>query len=218
MTLRAATRVGCAGLVLLVASAVVEAGNWVVITVKNLPDHIVVGTPVTLTYAVRQHGMHLLGGLHGQLEMRAGADVVRAATTAAPEVGYYSATFTLPRPGAWTIDVVSGFGGGIDRSRIMIQAIEAAGQAPALSEAERGQRLFTGKGCITCHVHGAANGHSASIAQELTSKRYQPEYLKRLLGNPPPPRPGQPDEVWGMPNLGLRDSEIASLVAFLNAR
>jgi cytochrome c551/c552 len=207
----------CSGLLLVLASAVLDAGGWAVITVKDLPDHVVVGTPVTLTYAVRQHGRDLLGGLDGRLEMRADGRLLRTAAAATPETGYYSATFTVPTPGNWTVDIFSGFAGASGAiSSIKIRAIEPDALVPALTATERGQRLFTAKGCVTCHVHSAAHGQSISSgAPELTSKRYQPEYLKQLLANPPAPR-----QTGGlaMPDLKLRDAEIASLVAFLNAR
>ena len=70
-----------AGLLVLSATAL-NAGGWVVITVKDLPDYVVVGKPVTVTYAVRQHGKHLLNGLDGRLEMRSGAHAISAAATA----------------------------------------------------------------------------------------------------------------------------------------
>jgi len=67
-----------------VAAVALEAGGWAVIIVRDLPDHVVVGKSVTLTYAVRQHGMHLLGNLTGKIEARAGTDVVHPAAAPAP--------------------------------------------------------------------------------------------------------------------------------------
>ena len=211
-------RLLCSSVLVVLAEVALDAGGWAVITLKDLPDYVVVGKPVTLTYAVRQHGRELRGGLNGRLEMRNGAHFVRAAATAAKDVGHYSATFMLPRAGDWTIDIDSGFGGQFSASRIMLQAIEPEATVPVVSETERGRRLFMGKGCVTCHVHSAAEGHSISSgAPELTAKQYQPEYLKRLLVNPPKPQPRQPYAWWPMPDLKLRDAEIASLVAFINA-
>lgn len=187
-----------------------------VITVTDLPDHVVVGKSVTLTYAVRQHGRHLLGSLAGRIEARAGADVVRTAAVPASEPGYYSATLTLPYAGDWKVDILSGFSGQLNGSRITLQAIDRGQSAPAVSEAERGQRLFVAKGCITCHVHGAVEGRSTSAGPALTAKRYQPEYLKRFLAHPPQPEPFEPGR-WQMPDLKLHDRDIASLMAFINA-
>jgi hypothetical protein len=216
MASRSIPFLSCSSLLLVLASAALDAGGWAVITVKDLPDYVVVGRPVTLTYAVRQHGRELLNGLNGRLEMRRGAYFVPTAATAASEPGHYSATFTLPYAGNWSIDIVSGWASGISGSKLTIQAIEPEAQVPVVTEVERGHRLFTAKGCVTCHLHGAVEGPHISIgAPELTSKRHQPEYLKRFLANPPQPQAGQ--QPGGMPDLELRHTEIASLVAFINA-
>jgi hypothetical protein len=145
----------CSGVLLTLAVVGLNAGGWVVITVTNVPDHVVVGEPFTLTYAVRQHGMHLLGGLTGRIEARAGATVVRAAAVRASAPGHYSATLLFPRTGDWTIEIFSGFSGPLSGSRITWQVIEPDRPAPAVSEPERGRRLFVAKGCVTCHAHGA---------------------------------------------------------------
>ena len=208
-------RLLCSGVLVVLAAIGVDAGGWAVITVKDLPDYVVVGRPITLTYAVRQHGRNLLGGLDGRLEMRSGARLVRAAATAARELGHYSATFILPHAGDWTIEIHSGFTSGISRSRINIQAIESREQAPLVSETERGQRLFTGKGCVTCHVHKDVESGLVPVGPDLTARRYQPAYLQRFLAHPtqtPTAKSGSE-----MPDLGLHETEINSLVAFINA-
>lgn len=207
----------CAGVVLALAVVALEAGGWVVITVTDLPDYVVVGKPVTLTYAVRQHGMHLLGNLTGRIEARAGLNLVRTAAVPGSELGHYSATFMLPDTGDWTVDILSGFGGLLNSSRITLQAIDLGQPMPAVSERERGQRLFVAKGCITCHVYGADKSRSTSVGPALTRKRYQPEYLTRFLAHPPQVEPFEPGR-WQMPDLQLHDRDIASLVVFINAQ
>lgn len=209
-------RLVCSGVLLTLAVVALEAGGWVVITVTDLPDHVIVGKSVTLTYAVRQHGMHLLGSLSGRIEARAGTHVVRTAAVPASEPGYYSATLTLPDAGDWTVDIHSGFSGPLNDSRITLQAIDRGRPAPAVSDAERGQRLFVAKGCITCHVHAAVEGRSVSAAAALTAKRYEPEHLQRILAHPPQAESFDPGR-WQMPDLNLDEREIASLMAFINA-
>jgi uncharacterized OB-fold protein len=54
--------VGSATVVALAAVAL-DAGGRVVITMTDVPNYVVAGKPVTLTYPVRQHGMRLVGGL-----------------------------------------------------------------------------------------------------------------------------------------------------------
>ena len=45
MALRSIPFLGCWGVLLVLASAALDAGGWAVITVKDLPDHVVVGKP-----------------------------------------------------------------------------------------------------------------------------------------------------------------------------
>ncbi|HEX6943060.1 MAG TPA: hypothetical protein VF128_09020, partial [Gemmatimonadaceae bacterium] len=42
-------------------------GGWAVVTVENPPERLVVGTPYTIEYSVRQHGKELLTGLSGSI-------------------------------------------------------------------------------------------------------------------------------------------------------
>ena len=71
------------------------------------------------------------------------------------------------------------------------------------------------KGCVTCHVHSAVQGRSVSIGPDLTGRRYPAGFLGQFLANPAmisAPRSG----TWDMPNLHLKQGEIAALVAFIN--
>jgi hypothetical protein len=211
-----------AGVIAACAVITLEAGGWVVITVTDLPDYVVAGKPVTLTYAVRQHGVHLLGNLPGKVQARAGADVVLASAAASSETGYYAASLTLPHAGEWTVDVISGFGGQYSDSRISLKAIEGDRPVPTVPDAVRGARLFVAKGCVTCHVHSAVAAESIQVGPPLTARRYEAGYLTRFLKHPPqagePGMPGLKLEpgLGLMPDLKLADREIASLVTFIN--
>jgi hypothetical protein len=202
----------CCGILLTLAAGVLEAGGWVVITVTDIPDAVPVGQPVTLTYAVRQHGSRLLGGLTGRVEARNGPTVIRLAALPAPEPGHYTATLTLPSAGDWTVDIASGFGGQYDAARITLQALDHDRPAPVLSETERGRRLFAAKGCITCHVHENVDGRSTAAGPALTARKYETEYLTRFLAHPSGAR-----AEGEMPDLKLDAEEIGRLVAFINA-
>ena len=194
-----------------------EAGGWVVITVTELPDSISTNQPLTITYAVRQHGMRLLGGLDGRVEARTPrGPVVSVSAVPAREPGYYVATLTLPRADDWTVDIISGFGGQLDRSRVELSVLDDTRAARVLSAVERGQRLYVSKGCITCHAHGAVRGRSTSAGPTLTRKLYEPDRLRRVLTAPSREERFEPPN-WQMPDLGLRDVEIEALMAFLNA-
>jgi hypothetical protein len=191
-------------LVFLVTAAL-DAGGWAVITVVRTPDTVVVGEPVTVTYAVRQHGQTLLNGLQGRIEARMGATVISATASALPESGYYVTRLTLPQAGTWTLDIESGFHGSAGRTAL--RALEPGAKVPALSREAQGQRLFVSKGCVRCHLE------EWSSAPRLNPAGYESSYLTGFLASPPKPKSGE----WRMPDLGLNRDEISSLVAFINS-
>lgn len=192
-----------------------NAGGWAVITVEELPNEIVVGRPVTLTYSVRQHGRTLLSGLRGGLEAEAAGQTVREAATPGLDVGRYDVSFTLPRPGTWTITLRSGFGNNAV-TLMPIPVVNAGRSAPVLAPAERGLRLFVAKGCVTCHVHPDVQGSGAvKVGPDLAGRRFAPEYLQRFLVDPNIATTRGPGG-FEMPNLNLDPQEIASLTAFIN--
>jgi hypothetical protein len=190
----------CAALV----TATLDAGGWAVVTVVGTPETVTVAEPVTVTYAVRQHGQHLLNGLQGRIVARFGDTAIHAATTALPEDGHYAATLKLPRAGTWTLDIESGFHGSTGRT--VLVATEPGSKVSALSPDQRGQRLFVSKGCARCHLE------SWSSAPKINPNGYETGFLTRFLTNPPKPK----GDEWRMPNLGLNGAEVAALVAFIN--
>jgi hypothetical protein len=195
--------------VVFLLTVVLDAGGWAVVSVIRTPDTVTLGEPVTVTWAVRQHGQHLVDGLglRGRIEARLGETVIRASATALPEKGHYAATLTFPIAGAWTLDIVSGFGGENGDGRALMRVVEPGTKAAALSPDERGQRLFVSKGCERCHSTSFSN------APKLNPAGYEPGYLARFLTSPPKPV----GDEWRMPDLGLTADEVASLVAFINA-
>jgi cytochrome c2 len=85
-----------------------------------------------------------------------------------------------------------------------------------LSEAEYGRRMFVALGCVTCHVHRAVGikGELSRFGPDLTDRRFAADYLARFLADP---SIKQPTNGRQMPNLALREKDIAPLVAFINA-
>jgi mono/diheme cytochrome c family protein len=194
-------------------------GGWAVITVDELPRSLTVSRPVNIAFTVRQHGIKPLDGLRPTVvaasEKKATGEV-RASASASGPAGHYVATVVVPRDGNWRITINSGF----MASRITLPPIRAVAAGTRIEDretpAELGQRLFIAKGCVTCHVHGAVEGYqSLSVGPDLTPKRYQTEFLAKLLADPSTAR--TPGKQWTMPNLGLKTAEITSLVAFINA-
>jgi cytochrome c2 len=198
---------------LLVLPLVGVYGGWAAITVEDLPDYGVVRQPLNLAFTVRQHGVTKLNDLEPRVEARASAGATAGAVAQrSKEEGQYTARLVLPESGTWTITIHSGFG----NSRVTLeplQIIDAGAQPPAaLSAADRGRRLFVAKGCVTCHLHRDVNGSGMiAVGPELTSRHLAPEYLQRFLADP---------SITGsanrMPNLNLKPTEIAALIAFLN--
>jgi cytochrome c553 len=222
---------GILGLMLVASTvALASMGGWAVITVSKIPDAWIAGTPLQLTWQVRQHGVSRLDGLQPTLEARAGSRRVRGTTWAFDEDGEkgYRGRITFPEPGEWQVTIHSGFG----RSRAVLipwrvvdsvtpvrGTVEAHLQSigvAALPDAERGRRMFAAMGCVTCHVHRAVGitGQVSNFGPDLTDRRFPPDYLARFLADPSikPPTNGR-----RMPSLALRDKDIAPLVAFINA-
>lgn len=197
-------------LILLSAAVVVPAGlfsgGWAVVTVENPPERLVVGTPYTLDYSVRQHGKELLSGLRGTVEARAGAHVV-SVDAKALSAGKYRASLTVPSAGSWTITVNSGFG---PSRTTMRPIVAAAAGAPvvAMSDPERGQHLFAAKGCATCHVEMKV------IPLDVRANKYDEKFVKQLLADPAA-MPKRHKSGVEMPNLNLKPAEISALAAYL---
>ena len=185
-----------------------HAGGWAVITVDDLPDVAEAGKPVTLSYMVRQHGMTPLDRLNGEIEATAGKLTARGSVrpSSPSSNGHYAASITLPSVGEWSIMIRSGFGKS-DLTLLPLTVV-AAGTSPMrpVNDVERGRRLFVAKGCETCHVQ-------IEVGPNLDGKRFDATYIAGFLANPTPRQPGKPT----MPNLGLQQREIASLVTYLNS-
>jgi hypothetical protein len=187
-------------------------GGWAVITVEDLPDSAVAGQPLDLAFKVRQHGMGIMTDLRPVVEARSGGERVRSGARAGRN-GLYEAALTLPESGEWSITIHSGF----NDNRVTLLPMTATGShnrtAPAITQSERGRRLFVAKGCLRCHVHAAVEGSGdVGTAPVLTDIQLPAEYLARALADPAiiPRRSSE-----AMPDLDLKSEEIAALVAFL---
>lgn len=203
------------------AGTYAAAGGWAVTTVINPPAYLEAGTTYQLDYAVRQHGITLLNGLRGSVDLEPGASAATSAASAAAGEGRYRATFRVPETDRLTLKVRSGFGAAAwsDLTLLTIPVVRQGGAAPALTGRERGRQLFVAKGCGTCHVNGdvpefAARNHVVNAAPELTGRRLDPAYVRQRLTDPSSlPKVGDYGER--MPDLGLTAAEVTALVALL---
>jgi mono/diheme cytochrome c family protein len=185
----------------------VASGGWAVVTVENPPEHLVVGVPYTLEYSVRQHGQTLLDGLNGVVEATSKSKTLRVDGREGTAKGKYVATVVLPSEGAWTIIVHSGFGASKTTMK-PITASAAGAPVVAMSAAERGEHLFSAKGCVTCHVDMKV------IPVDVRSGKYDEKFVKELLADPKS-MPKRHNAGVEMPNLNLKSAEISALAAYL---
>jgi mono/diheme cytochrome c family protein len=181
-----------------------------VITVDDLPEYLEVGKPVELSFAVRQHGFTPLNGLRPSIDATSSRDepTVAAAVWPGARAGTYTARLTLPSQGEWSLTIKSGFGNSqvtLLPIPVVAQGVRLTGASPA---ADRGRRLFVAKGCVTCH-------EQIGVGPSLVGKRFDAAYISGFIANPPT-EPSQPGRST-MPNLGLQQREIASLVAYVNS-
>jgi cytochrome c2 len=196
--------------------AAVRMGGWAVVSVKDAPDHFVVDKPATFDFVVRQHGVTPLDGLEPSITARKGVRWVTGKVVSTQTSGTYRATIAVPSTGDWTVTIESGFGP--SKGRLLPKRAIAANEAPpAIAESERGRQVFASAGCVTCHVHGGVDMKPlwAMKAPELTNKRFAADYLAKFLADPSI-KPQSPGMGMQMPNPGLRQSEIVSLIAFIN--
>jgi mono/diheme cytochrome c family protein len=190
-------------------------GGWCVVTVEDLPEYVTVGKPTEITFNVRQHGVSLLNFLHPTIFAKSGEAEVKADATPAKGLGRYTATLVVPKDGDWTVTINSGFlGNKMALAPIPAIAAGATPPKPAIA-ADRGERLFIAKGCVTCHVHEEVAGSGlVKVGPNLTPKRYQPDFLAKFLVDPSIARTPGKNEI--MPQLELKPVEIVAITAFLN--
>jgi cytochrome c553 len=155
-----------------------------------------------------------LRGLKGRVEARLGRLERTAPSRAGNRAGQYTATLTLTEPGNWTVLIRSGFGN--SNSKLLpIRVVAATDRVATMAPAERGRNLFVAKGCASCHTHQSVGDATlADIGPDLTSPRFQTDYLVKYLKDPSIKTPTSDNKR--MPNLELKEPEIAALVAFIN--
>ena len=113
------------------------------------------------------------------------------------------------RHGKASIEAGKGYGFARKINSVPLTAVEhGTSLTRVLGDVERGRRLFVAKGCVTCH-------EQIGVGPNLTGKRFDVAYISTFIANPPstPSRQGGSP----MPNLGLQQREVTSLVAYLNS-
>lgn len=208
---------GALGAVLVLATvAATRIGGWAVVSVDNMPEHFVAGKPLELSFTVRRHGTMPLAELKPSIVAWSGLRMVRGSAWETTTTGSYRATITVPKAGEWEITIDPEFGPGKGKL-LPLKAIDSGQTVAAFSPADRGKQLFAAKGCVSCHVHRAVDirGVLQNVGPDLSDRRFAADYLAKYLADPSI-KPESPNTM-RMPDLALREPEIASLVAFINA-
>ncbi len=79
------------------------------------------------------------------------------------------------------------------------------------AEIEKGKKLFDKEyGCIACHKINDEEGGIVGPDLRIAAKRLRPEWVFNWIKNPQSIRPDSP-----MPNLGVPDDNIRSIIAYL---
>lgn len=198
---------GLAKLTAVGLSATALWGGWAVVTVKDLPEYYVAGQEYTIEFQVRQHGRNLLTGLEPRLvvassQRRLGGLMGGKDETVIPAVargnGTYAVTFTAPAVERLFLTIKSGFGP--SEARIPAQPVVRRGTAtPVVTAAQRGEVLFTAKGCNVCH-------QDIQVGPALMGRQLARDVVVQKIKNP---------NSQVMPDLGLSDAEANAIAAFL---
>ena len=92
--------------------------------------------------------------------------------------------------------------------------------------AAAGAELFAQRGCSGCHSISGLEGANGKIGPNLTHLYSRKVFagaifdlndanMRKWLRNPPQQKPMMPDDGLGMPDLGLSEEDITSLMAYL---
>lgn len=218
------------------------AGGWAVATLDELPGGAVAGQPLEIGFTVRQHGRTPweYDGVRVLARPANGGAGLDVPALSDGEAGHYTATLTLPRAGTWDWFIETGLGPQHQPMPPLTVAATAtlpsvrlaatprvlfthAGIAAAAAFAARhagpgeatGQALFVAKGCVVCHAHAAMTDlrtemQAFEVGPNLSHVSRDALFLRGWLKNPSAVKPGAE-----MPALGLSDTEIEALIAFL---
>jgi mono/diheme cytochrome c family protein len=208
----------------LIAATPTPFGGWAVITVEQLPEYLEAGRPASLAFTVRQHGQTLMDDLEPTVTLRQKGERrlwgPRGVKAVRRGPGRYEATFTPADTGDVLITIDANWH--TATTALLPIPVVAAGRIPeALASEDRGRQLFVAKGCVSCHTkrddRTMLGRNDANTGPDLTGRTFPAEWLAAKLADPERNRV-RSNEFTVMPNLGLTEREIASLIGYLNQR
>lgn len=97
---------------------------------------------------------------------------------------------------------------------------------PSTGDAAEGAQVFIQRGCGGCHTVDGLDGAGGRVGPDLTHLQDREVFagaifdlnaknLRRWLRDPPGMKPMDPDNIAGMPDLGLPEEDITKLIAYL---
>lgn len=211
-----------------VAATPANFGGWAVVTFDDVPEYLEVGKSTMLSFKIRQHGMSLREDLSPTLTLR-DADAGwlsrilkrdKVPANLSGPAGSYETTFTPHRAGRFILVVDTDLFGWTTNI-LPIQVVALGESADRMTPYQRGQQLFAAKGCVVCHQKlddpDLADIRVVPVGPALTDRVFDDEWLSLKLADPASYRTTVVTGV-EMPDLELRQAEIASIVQYINGR
>jgi mono/diheme cytochrome c family protein len=93
----------CALLIVLSLMIPAFGGGWAVVTLDRLPDQVIAGEPVSISFMLRGHGVTPVttGGLSIEANHLESGERLSVSAVSGDSEGHYTAVLTFPRPGTW---------------------------------------------------------------------------------------------------------------------
>jgi cytochrome c2 len=109
--------------------------------------------------------------------------------------------------------ILSALPGTASSTQAAATSVPPTAAAAETADAAYGKALFLAKGCATCHHHAAVagSGNLGEGVPDLTTYRWNADYLRSWLKDPSAVKPGT-----YMPTLDLKQDEIEAMIAFLS--
>ena len=108
-------------LALLVIAFPARAGGWALVTLREWPANVHVGKPVTVVFAVRQHGMTPAPGYTPVVRAVQGATELEVEAAPLKSGWEYAAELLFPTPGVWEWSI--SYHGGRDYPQTMLRSL-----------------------------------------------------------------------------------------------
>lgn len=203
-----------------IATAVALAGGWAVTTVHPLEARPTPGTPLRVTFTIRQHG-HRPAAVEDTAIEIIGEDgqTLRFPALPLPQTGRYAADVVFPSAGAWGWRAIPGWFPPQSLGVIQVSEPGTGARTPALD----GRNLFKSKGCASCHVGPETSprvnaGPSLADAAKRFAGKAGLAYIRQSILVPKAvvvPGGGYAGTPLAMPKLEVSRTEAEAIARYL---